>query len=141
MPEVLDDRLNTRISRRVRNGLSSLARQRHVDESELARTLLDEGIRRENHLGIVFRSTPTGRQATIEGRRTHVWQVMETVWASEGDIDEAASYLDLTPEQVRAAVGYCADYRDEIEAQIATNQQEADRARLEWERQQEALRG
>jgi uncharacterized protein (DUF433 family) len=141
VPEVLDDRLNTRISRRVRNGLSSLARQRHVDESELARTLLDEGIRRENHPGIVFRSTPTGRQATIEGRRIHVWQVMETVWASDGNIDEAASYLDLTPEQVRAAVGYCADYRDEIEAQIATNQQEADRARLEWERQQEALRG
>jgi uncharacterized protein (DUF433 family) len=140
MSEVLDARLNTRISRRVRNDLNALARQRHIDESELARTLLDEGIRRETHPGIVFRLTSTGRQASIEGRRLHVWQVMETVWASDGNVDDAASYLDLTPEQVRAAVRYCVDYRDEIEGQITANEQAAERARAEWERERDALK-
>ncbi len=140
MSEVLNARLNTRISRRVRDDLSTLARQRHVDESELARTLLDEGIRREKHPGIVFRSTPTGRQASIEGRRLYVWQVMQTVWASDGDVDESASYLGLVPQQVRAAVRYCAEYRDEIESQIDANQRETDRAQEEWKRQQDALR-
>lgn len=139
MSEALNARLNTRISRRVRNDLNVLARQRHIDESELARTLLDEGLRRERHQGIVFRSTSTGRQASIEGRRLYVWQVMETVWASDGNADEAASYLGLVPEQVRAAVRYCAEYRDEIEGQISANHQAADAARLEWQRQQDAL--
>jgi uncharacterized protein (DUF433 family) len=106
----------------------------------MARTLLDEGVRRERHPDIVFRSSPTGRQASIEGRRLYIWQVMETVWASAGDVDEAASYLDLTPEQVRSAVRYCAEYREEIDGQASANQREADRARLGWERQQEALR-
>ena len=139
MSEALNARLNTRISRRVRNDLSALAQQRQVDESELARTRLDEGIRREKHSGIVFRSTSTGRQACLEGRRLYVWQVMETVWASEGNVDEAASYLSLNPEQVRAAVRYCAEYREEVEGQINTNQQAAERARLEWQRQQDTL--
>ncbi len=140
MGEALDARLNTRIPRRVRNDLYALARQRRVDESELARTLLDEGLRRENHPGIVFRLTPTGRQAGIEGRRLYVWQVMATLWASDGNVEEAAGYLDLTPEQVRSAVRYCAEYRDEVEGQIKTNQEEAERASLIWEREQEALR-
>jgi len=139
MAEALNARLNTRISRRVRNDLDALAKQRHVDESELARTLLDEGLRRERHQGIVFRSTASGRQASIEGRRLYVWQVIETVWASDGNVDDAASYLGLLPEQVRAAVRYCAEYRDEIEAQITANRQAADAARLEWQRQQDAL--
>jgi uncharacterized protein (DUF433 family) len=101
--------------------------------------LLDEGLRRERHQAIGFRSTAAGRQASIEGRRLYVWQVMETVWASDGDVEEAASYLDLVPEQVRAAVRYCAEYRDEIAGQIAGNQQAAEAARLEWRRQQNAL--
>jgi uncharacterized protein (DUF433 family) len=139
MSEALSARLNTRISWRVRNDLDALARQRQVDESELARMLLDEGLRREKHPGIVFRSTATGRQASIEGRRLYVWQVIQTVWASDGNVDEAASYLDLMPEQVRAAVRYCAEYRDEIEGQITASHQAADAARLEWQRQQDAL--
>lgn len=139
MREALNARLNTRISARVRGELTALARQRHVDESELARTLLEEGIRREKHPGIAFRSTPSGRQASIEGRRLYVWQAMETVWASDGDVDEAASYLGLTHEQVRAAVRYCAEYRGEIVGEIEANQREADRAQMEWRRHQDAL--
>jgi uncharacterized protein (DUF433 family) len=140
MGEVLNARLNMRISRKVREDLIALARQRHVDESELGRVLLDEGIRRERHPRIVFRPTSTGRQASIEGRRLYVWQVMETVWASDGNVEEAASYLGLTPEQVRSAVRYCAEYRGEIEGQIRVNQEAADRAWLEWNREQETLR-
>jgi|SRR5215831_1661830 len=140
MSEALDARLNTRMPRRVRNGLAALARQRHLDESELARTLLDEGVRRENHPGIVFRTTSTGRQACIEGRRLYVWQVMATVWASDSNVDEAASYLGLTPGQIRAAVRYTAEFADEIRGQTEANEQAADRAQSEWEREQEVLR-
>ncbi len=140
MSEALDARLSTRIPRRVRDDLDALARQRQVDESELARTLLDEALRHEKHARIMFRPTPTGRQACIEGRRVYVWQVVETVWASDGKIDEAADYLGLTADQVRSAVRYCAEYRDEIEGQIRANEDAAERERRLWESTQEALR-
>jgi uncharacterized protein (DUF433 family) len=140
MTETLDARVNTRVPSRLKADLAALARRRHVDESELARTLLGEAIRREQHPGIVFRSTPTGREAAIEGRRLYVWQAMETLWASDGDIEQAAKFLGLRPEQVRAAVDYFADYGSEIDELIAINREETDRLHQLSERQLKARR-
>lgn len=138
--EALDARVNTRVPRRVKDDLTALSRRRNIEESELARTLLDEALRREKHPGIVFRATAVGREAAIEGRRLYVWQVMQTVWSSGGDVDQAAQFLGLRSDQVRAAIGYCAEYRDEIEALVTLNQEESERYRQEWERQREVLR-
>lgn len=138
MTETLDARVNARVPSRVKHDLAALARRRHVDESELARSLLDEALRRERHPGIVFRSTPTGREAAIEGRRLYVWQVMETVWASDGDIANAAKFLGLRPEQVGVAVDYYADYGPEIDELIALSREEIDRVHKLSERQQQA---
>ena len=139
MAEALDARVNTRIPRRVKEDLAALSRRRNLEESELARTLLDEALRREKHCGIVFRPTPTGREAAIEGRRVYVWQVIETLLASERDVEQAADFLGLRPDQVRAAIDYYAEYGAEIDRMIALNQEEADRARQLWQRQQQAL--
>ncbi len=140
MAEALDARVNTRIPRRVKENLGALARRRNVEESELARTLLDESLRREMHQGIVFRATPTGREAAIEGRRLYVWQVIETLTASAGRIEEAAAFLGLRSDQVRAALDYYADYGPEIDNLIALNTEEADRARRFWEQSQAIVR-
>lgn len=140
MTETLDARVNARVPIRLKQDLAALARRRHVDESELARTLLDEALRRERHPGIVFRSTPTGREAAIEGRRVYVWQVMETVWASAGVIDESATFLGLRPEQVSAAVDYYADYASEIDELITLNREDTERIHKLSERQQKARR-
>jgi uncharacterized protein (DUF433 family) len=124
MAEPLDARINTRIPRRMKEDLSTLSKRRHVDESDLARALLDEGLRREKHPGIVFRTTPSGREAAIEGRRLYVWQVMETVWASGGNVDESAEYLAVRLDQVRSALGYYAEYGPEIDQLIHENRQD-----------------
>jgi uncharacterized protein (DUF433 family) len=139
MTETLDARVNTRIPRRVKDDLAALARRRNVDESELARTLLDEALRREKHPGIVFRPTPVGREAAIEGRRLYVWQVIETLRSSEGDVEQAASFVGLRPDQVRAAAGYYAEYQSEIDRLTTLNQEDADRAQHLSERQAQAL--
>jgi uncharacterized protein (DUF433 family) len=139
MAEALDARINTRVPRRVKEDLAALSQQRRLEESELARALLDEALRREKHPGILFRPTPAGREASIEGRRVYVWQVIETLRASDGDSEQAASFLGLRPDQVRAAVSYYAEYKREIDRLILLNKQEADRARRLWERQQQAL--
>jgi uncharacterized protein (DUF433 family) len=139
MQEALDARINTRIPRRMKEDLSTLSKRRHVDESDLARALLDEGLRREKHPGIVFRTTPSGREAALEGRRLYVWQVMETVRASDGNVDESAEYLAVRPDQVRSALDYYAEYGPEIDQLIHENRQETTQARERWERQQQAL--
>jgi uncharacterized protein (DUF433 family) len=88
---------------------------------------------------IVFRDGPAGRRASIEGRRIDVWQVMETVWASNGNIEEAAEYLGLRTDQVRAAVTYYTDYPSAIEDWIQRNRDEAARLHSQWEREQASL--
>jgi uncharacterized protein (DUF433 family) len=139
MAEALDARINTRVPQRVKDDLTAVSRRRRLEESELARTLLDEALRREKHPGIVFRTTPTGREAAIEGRRLYVWQIIETVRASEGGEQEAADSLGLRPEQVRNAVDYYAEYDAEIDRLIVLTYEDADRARQLSERRQQAL--
>lgn len=129
MAEALEARLNTRIPKRVKDDLSALATRRHLDESALTRSLIDEAVRREMFPGVTFRTTATGRHAAVEGRRLYVWQVMETLWASDGDITEAADYLDLRADQVSTAMAYYTAYPDEIDGLITENREEA--ARLE----------
>jgi uncharacterized protein (DUF433 family) len=140
MEEVLDASINTRVPRRVKQALEQVAKDRRVNPLTFARTLIDEGLRRERHPGIVFREGPAGRRASIEGRRLDVWQVMETVWASGGDVDDAAEYLGLRPDQVRGAVSYYTDYPAEIDEWVQRNREEADRLRAQWEREQASLR-
>ncbi len=139
MEEVLDASINTRVPRRVKQALDQVAKDRRVNPLSLARTLIDEGLRRERHPGIVFRDGPAGRRASIEGRRIDVWQIMETVWASNGNIEEAADYLGLRPDQVRAAVTYYTDYPSEIDDWIQRNRDEAARLHSQWEREQASL--
>ncbi len=75
----------------------------------------------------------------VVGTRLYVHQVIATVRASESDIDEAATYLAVTPRLVRAAVEYYAEFIDEVDADAAiTSRIELDE-RARWERQQRAL--
>lgn len=140
MEEPLDDGINTRVPHRVRQALEDVAKDRGVNPLSFARTLLDEGLRRERHPGIVFRDGPAGRRAAIEGRRLDVWQVMETLWGSEGDIGDAAKYLGLRAEQVQAAVGYYSEFSDEVNSWIKRNREEAERLQERWKKEQAALR-
>ena len=139
MEEVLDTSINTRVPRRVKQALDQVAKDRRVNPLSLARTLIDEGLRRERHPGIVFRDGPAGRRASIEGRRIDVWQIMDTVWASNGNIEEAADYLGLRPDQVHAAVTYYTEYPSEIDDWIQRNRDEAARLHSQWEREQASL--
>jgi uncharacterized protein (DUF433 family) len=140
MEEPLDDGINTRVPHRVRQALEEVAKDRGINPLSFARTLLDEGLRRERHPGIVFRDGPAGRRASIEGRRLDVWQVMETVWASEGNVGEAAKYLRVRPDQVQTAVGYYSEFGAEVDSWLRRNREEAERLQERWKKEQAALR-
>lgn len=96
----------------------------------------------EDHPGIVFRDGPAGRRAGLAGG-PDVWELIAAVRASdlEGDraLEAAADWAGLTSAQVRIAVAYYADFRDEIDERIRRNIEEADAAEKRWRREQNAL--
>jgi hypothetical protein len=110
--------------------------------------LIDEALRREAHPGITFRDGPSGRRAGLHGGPDvdEVIRTLRAVQAEAGDdatdpVGVVASSMSLTGEQVRAAAGYYADHREEVDTRIAANQEAADDLEAAWRRQQEILSG
>jgi len=106
----------------------------------LADRLLGEAVRLEQHPLIRFRQGAAGRrQPFVVGTRLYLHQVVSTVRTSRGDIDEAATYLGISPQLVRAAVGYYAEFADEVDEDGAVAERVERDERARWERQQRAL--
>jgi hypothetical protein len=118
------------------------ARRRGEAKSRTAERLIDEGLRMEEHPGVVFMDGPSGRRAALAGG-PDVWEVIETLKGTgltgEQALDAAAQWGNLSHGQVRAAVRYYADFREEIDVRIARNRDEALRQRAVWLGAQEAL--
>ena len=120
------------------------ALQRHARESgqsmtALAERYLAEGLRRESHPLIVFRTGAAGRRASLAGTRLDVWQVVETVRNSDNSTEQAADYLSIPEPWVRACVRYYADYREELDEWIERMHAIAEREEDAWRREQAAL--
>lgn len=110
--------------------------------SELARTLLEEGLRMQAHPGIVFRSGPAGRRPGLAGG-PDVWEVARVLRGVGAKGDEAVAHTaeltGLSPAQVRAAVRYYAEYPREIDDWLRRVDEEADQAEAAWRREQDLL--
>jgi uncharacterized protein (DUF433 family) len=129
-----------RLSKRTVELLDAAAASGRESRNALADRLLGEAVRLERHPLIRFHEGAAGRrQPLVVGSRLYVHQVMSTVRASDGDVDEAAAYLAIPVRFVRAAVDYYADFADEVDedADVAARVERDERAR--WERQQRAL--
>lgn len=130
------------MSERTLDRLDVGARRRGESKARTAERLIDEGLRMEDHPGVVFRDGPSGRRAALAAG-PDVWEVIETLQGTELSGEQAiaatAEWGNLTPVQVRAAVRYYADYRDEVDERILLNREEATRRRAAWEREQAAL--
>jgi hypothetical protein len=122
--------------------LDDRARRRRESKARTAERLIDEGLRMEDHPGITFRDGPAGRRAALSGG-PDVWEVIEALQGTGKAGDEAvaatATWGNLTPAQVRVAVRYYAEYRDEVDERIAFNRVEAERQRQAWQRMKDAL--
>lgn len=108
--------------------------------SQLAKTLLEEGLRMEAHPGIVFRSGPAGRRPGIAGG-PDIWEVVRVFEGVDAQGEEllrrTAESTGLTPEQVRIALRYYADYRDEIDDWIRRVDEESARSEAAWRRERD----
>lgn len=122
--------------------LDSGAKRRGEAKARTAERLIDEGLRMEDHVGIVFRDGPAGRRAALAGG-PDVWEVIETLrgtgLASDAAIQATAEWGALTQSQVRTAVRYYADFQDEVDERIELGRREAERLHAAYAREQAAL--
>lgn len=119
--------------------LERRAREAGQPRNALAERYIAEGLRMDEHPQVSFREGPLGRRAALAGTRLDVWQVMQTVRDHGNSIEEAADYLDLPVEKVRAAVRYYAAYRKEVDEFAARAAAAAERAEAAWRAEQEIL--
>lgn len=122
--------------------LRRVASARDTTASGLAQRLVDEGLRAQEHPGVVFRDGPSGRRAALVGG-PDVWEVAAAIKYSPARggaaIAAIAGEMDLSTGQVKTALGYYGDYPDEIDRQIALNEEAAEEAQAAWQAQQRLL--
>lgn len=120
------------------------AAQRAESISSVGERLIDEGLRMEAHPGIVYRDGPSGRRAGLAAG-PDVWEVVGLLRGLPGSVEErvaaAAAQLGLTDAQVRTTSRYYAEFTDEIDAEIAYNDDIADRELATWENERRLLSG
>ena len=131
--------VSLRIDEALVDGIDRWASQRGVSRNALAERYLAEGQKMDEFPQIYFRSGEFGRRAAVLGTRLDVWQVMETVRSHDNSVEDAAAYLGLAPERVRAAVRYYAANRDEVDEFADRASAAADRAEQLWRAEQELL--
>jgi hypothetical protein len=133
---------SARMDASVLDRLERRGKRAGLNKSRLAERYIDEGIRVEDHPGIVFRDGPAGRRPGLAGG-PDAWEVIGVLKGApkrgEAAIAYTADYLNLTSSQVRSAVSYYAAYPAEIDEWIARNDEEAETAETAWRREQAAL--
>lgn len=134
---------SARLNVAVADRLQRRGQRAGLSRSRLAERYIDEGMRMDDHPGVVFRDGPAGRRAAL-ARGPDVWEVIGALRASGSSgaeaIDATARWADLTPAEIRTAVRYFSEFPDEIEERIRSNLETADAAEAAWRREQATLR-
>jgi hypothetical protein len=132
--------LSLRIEESLGERLGVEARREKQTVSELARELIEEGLRMRNHPGIVFRPGPAGRRAALL-RGPDVWQVIMGYNDSKEAGDDPVKYVcevaDLHPFEVDEALKYYAEFPDEIDEWIREEIEEEEQGYAAWLREQQ----
>lgn len=126
---------------------SYVARHPGLSSSSVAARLVDEGLRMEEHPGIVFRDGPSGRRAALAAG-PDVWEVVRAVRsarASEPGLTEREllellhDSAGLPDRATRTALDYWAAYPHEVEALVAHAEIAEERSAVAAERSRELL--
>jgi len=103
----------------TRKQLLARAEKLDLSASQLANRYVKEGLRMDEHSGIMFASTPLGRRAVLASRpRIQVLDLIGTWLDERQDVAETARYFDVSEDDVRAAVRYYASFKDELDGAI-----------------------
>lgn len=124
------------------DGLARRSAAIGTTKSRLAEQYVEEGLRADEHPGVLFRRGPAGRRAALVAG-PDIWEVIATLKSvrEKGDaaVAAAADALAIDAAQVRVALRYYGAYPEEIDERIRRNAEEADLAEAAWRREQSAL--
>jgi hypothetical protein len=131
-----------RIGQRTLATLRDRSKQRGEPLARLAERYIEEGLRADDHPGIVFRDGPAGRRPGLVGG-PDVWEVIGALRnlpeRGEARVAALAERLGLGESAVRTAIHYYTEYQDEIDGWIAANDAEAERLETALARERELL--
>jgi hypothetical protein len=134
--------LSIRFDQALLERLRRRAAAQDTTPSGLAQRLVDEGLRAQEHPGVVFRDGPSGRRAALV-TGPDVWEVVAALRRStargEAAVTATAGEMSLSIAQVKTALDYYGSYPAEIDEQIAENERAADEAHAAWQAQQRLL--
>ncbi|MGH3585354.1 MAG: hypothetical protein ACRDQ0_03435 [Pseudonocardia sp.] len=134
--------LSIRFEQSLLTRLRRRAAAHDTTPSGLAQRLVDEGLRAQEHPGVVFRDGPSGRRAALAGG-PDVWEVVvalrDSAARGEAAITAAGAEMGLSVAQVKTALDYYGSYPDEVDEQVAENERAADEAYAAWQAQQRLI--
>jgi hypothetical protein len=131
-----------RIAERTLATLRERSKRRGEPLARLAQRYIEEGLRTDDHPGIVFRDGPAGRRAGLVAE-PDVWEVVGALRSvpesGEARIAALAERIGLSEAKVRTAIRYYSEYPEEIDSWIAANDAEAQRLEAAFARERELL--
>lgn len=128
---------------------SYVSRHPGLTASSVAARLVDEGLRMEEHPGVMFRDGPMGRRATLVGG-PDVWEVIralrsarsaEPTLAEPELLELVADNTGVALRLLRVAVDYWAAYPNEVDALVDHSARTDDAHRAAAERARRLLAG
>jgi hypothetical protein len=130
---------NVRLPDPVDQRLGEYARQAGLKKSVVIISAVREWLRMQAHPGIVFVTTLGGERRAALCAGPQVWTVAEA-WVQHGKAERepavVADAVGLAAVDVEIALGYWAEYRDEIDDLVRRHHASQDEALEAWERRQ-----
>lgn len=122
--------------------LKERSRRDDVPASTLVQRFVDEGLRIDRHPGIVFRDGPSGRRAGL-ARGPDVWEIAALIKhlgvTGQRAVAAAARASGLSVRDVRTAVAYWAEHREEVDREVESADAESRDLEARLRTQQELL--
>ncbi len=114
-----------RLDDELRRQLAARAGAEATTVTDLIERFVREGLACAAHPGVVFKSGPAGRRATLAGG-PDVWEIVAALPHTSGAeavrVATLADQFGIHPRQVEIALAYAAAHREEIEARIEANE-------------------
>ena len=103
----------------TREDLVKHAERFELSPSKLVNRYVREGLRMDKHPVIAFKTTPHGRRAVVASRPgLQVVDIIGTWQGERQDVAATARYFHMSEDDVRAVLGYYADYKKEIDQDL-----------------------
>src|SRR2546430_4517952 len=115
--------LPARIDAAALRRLDRHAKRLGKPRSNLVERYVEEGLRMDEHPGIVFVEGPAGRRPALAAHPgLDIWQVISTLHDNDGDIAGTSHVLNLPEAEVRLALAYYADHPTQIDDWIRSEE-------------------